>query len=166
MEIWSSDHSYSEFMLLPSRVVTVTIIPVADLQLSQRESFYMNINKRGNRNSWWIQFPFGDKQHWWVLQVSAKTPDIWISIFNFFWGFSFKSQMERLAFCCFFSTFPSKPCLFGSAEFALRKAVVWKWKSTHSPFQNTKNYWNRKSIRDEIFNLVMESIIFTWSSVN
>ena len=64
------------------------------------------------------------------------------------------------------STFPNKTQLFSDKESTPGVRVVWKWKSTHSHFQNTKNYWNRSITRDEIFILVMESIHFAWSSVN
>ena len=41
-------------------------------------------------------------------------------------GFFVLFHLSRLAFCCFFSTFPCKSCFFGRNEFALCKAVVLK----------------------------------------
>ena len=84
----------------------------------------------------------------------------------FFLWLSSNSQMSSLAIFQFFQTFSHRVEFFSTTEKALWKTVVLKWKSTHSRFQNTKNYWNRRIIRDEIFILVMESINFTWSSVN
>ena len=98
----------------------------------------------------------------------------WFSLFPFWWNWLFlwffqqnysKSQMSRLAFFNNFSTFPNKTAILSAKESTPDKRVVLKWKSTHSRFQNIKNYWNRSIIRDEILILVMESINFTWSRV-
>ena len=77
-----------------------------------------------------------------------------------------KSEMSSLENVEFFQTFLHVVEFSALTQWLLGKTVVLIWKSTHSPFQNTKNHWNREIIRDEILNLVMESIIFTWSRVN
>ena len=77
-----------------------------------------------------------------------------------------RSQMSSLAIFEKVSTIFHKTLFFAVKVTPWRTGVVLRWKSKYSPFQNTNNYWNRRIIRDEILNLVMESINFTWSSVN
>ena len=58
-----------------------------------------------------------------------------------------------------------KSLFFSTKKWKLCNGVVSKWKSKVSAFQNIKNHWNPFSIREDMLNFVLESIIIVCARV-
>ena len=58
-----------------------------------------------------------------------------------------------------------KSLFFLTKKWKLCNGVVSKWKSKVSAFQNIKNHWNPFSIREDMLNFVLESIIIVCARV-